>query len=303
MYEDDPQDRVFDVLGEAVFGDHPLGRAGHRPRRRRSRHDAPPACAPSTPAHYAPADVVIAAAGSLDHDAVVELARGDRRAAPPAASAAAAGARAAAAAPALPAQGHRAVPPDARRARRSRATTSGASRCACSTTSSAARRPRGCFRRSASGAGWPTTSTRSSRCTPAPARSASTSARAPTTSRRRCRSSPTSSSGCAEDGVTAEELERSKENVKGRIVLSLESTAARMNRLGSAVLNELPLLTLDEVVERIEAVTLDELDGLPRELLAPERLSAAGDRRRRGRLSRRDRAARARGCVARARAR
>ena len=27
MYEDDPQDRVFDVLGEAVFGDHPLGRA------------------------------------------------------------------------------------------------------------------------------------------------------------------------------------------------------------------------------------------------------------------------------------
>ena len=27
MYEDDPQDKVFDVLGEAVFGDHPLGRA------------------------------------------------------------------------------------------------------------------------------------------------------------------------------------------------------------------------------------------------------------------------------------
>ena len=27
MYEDDPQDKVFDVLGEAVFGDHPLGPA------------------------------------------------------------------------------------------------------------------------------------------------------------------------------------------------------------------------------------------------------------------------------------
>src|SRR5271157_4858558 len=26
MYEDDPQDRVFDLLGEAVFGEHPLGR-------------------------------------------------------------------------------------------------------------------------------------------------------------------------------------------------------------------------------------------------------------------------------------
>ena len=27
MYEDDPQERVFDVLGEAIFGGHPLGRA------------------------------------------------------------------------------------------------------------------------------------------------------------------------------------------------------------------------------------------------------------------------------------
>ena len=26
MYEDDPQDRVFDLLGRAVFGEHPLGR-------------------------------------------------------------------------------------------------------------------------------------------------------------------------------------------------------------------------------------------------------------------------------------
>ena len=34
MYEDDPQDRVFDMLGEAIFGPHPLGRAGdrHAPR-------------------------------------------------------------------------------------------------------------------------------------------------------------------------------------------------------------------------------------------------------------------------------
>ena len=48
MYEDDPQDKVFDVLGEAVFGDHPLGRAvigrarGHPPRA------APSSSPPST---------------------------------------------------------------------------------------------------------------------------------------------------------------------------------------------------------------------------------------------------------------
>ena len=78
-----------------------------------------------------------------------------------------------------------------------------------------------------------------------------------------------------EDGVTADELERSKENVKGRIVLSLESTASRMSRLGTAVLCELPLLSVDEVVERIESVTRDEVNELLRDLLAPERLSAA----------------------------
>ena len=27
MYEDDPQDLIFDVLGETIFPDHPLGRA------------------------------------------------------------------------------------------------------------------------------------------------------------------------------------------------------------------------------------------------------------------------------------
>ncbi len=38
MYEDDPQDKVFDVLGQAVFGEHPLGRAIIGARRGRRRH-------------------------------------------------------------------------------------------------------------------------------------------------------------------------------------------------------------------------------------------------------------------------
>ena len=76
--------------------------------------------------------------------------------------------------------------------------------------------------------------------------------------------------------MTPEELDRSRENVKGRIALSLESTASRMNRLGVAVLADLPLLTIDEVVGRLEAVSLDEVNALLRGRLAPERLSAAG---------------------------
>jgi predicted Zn-dependent peptidase len=78
------------------------------------------------------------------------------------------------------------------------------------------------------------------------------------------------------DGITAAELQRSKENVKGRVVLALESTTARMNRLGSSVLADMPVLTVDEVVERIDAVDLDAVASLARELYAPDRLSAAG---------------------------
>jgi predicted Zn-dependent peptidase len=78
-----------------------------------------------------------------------------------------------------------------------------------------------------------------------------------------------------EEPVSAEELERAKDNVKGRIVLALESTSARMDRLGSAVLAGMPILELDETIERIEAVDGEAVAALAAELLAPERLSAA----------------------------
>jgi predicted Zn-dependent peptidase len=79
-----------------------------------------------------------------------------------------------------------------------------------------------------------------------------------------------------EQAATEAELSRAKENLKGRVVLALESTGARMNRLGSEVLGEAPLLSLDEVVQRIDAVTLDDVAELAHELWTPERLSCAG---------------------------
>jgi predicted Zn-dependent peptidase len=77
------------------------------------------------------------------------------------------------------------------------------------------------------------------------------------------------------DGVTEDELARAKEHVKGRVVLSAESTAARMARIGKAVLFDTPLLTLDELLERIDAVTREDVAELARELYVPESLSAA----------------------------
>jgi predicted Zn-dependent peptidase len=79
-----------------------------------------------------------------------------------------------------------------------------------------------------------------------------------------------------EDGVTAAELDRARENVKGRTVLSMESTSTRMNRLGSSVLMGIPLLTVDEVLAAFDAVTLDDVAELAGELWLPESLAAAG---------------------------
>jgi predicted Zn-dependent peptidase len=77
------------------------------------------------------------------------------------------------------------------------------------------------------------------------------------------------------DGITEDELARAKEHVKGRMVLSAESTATRMGRIGKAVLFDTPLLTLDEVLAKVDAVTDAEVAELARELYAPDSLSAA----------------------------
>ncbi len=81
---------------------------------------------------------------------------------------------------------------------------------------------------------------------------------------------------CVEDPADERELIRSRENLKGRVVLSLESTAARMSRLGASKLHGLPILDVDEVIERIDAVGVAELRELAGELFALERLSVAG---------------------------
>jgi predicted Zn-dependent peptidase len=77
------------------------------------------------------------------------------------------------------------------------------------------------------------------------------------------------------EGVSDDELQRAKEHVKGRMVLSSESTGARMGRIGKSVLFDMPLLTLDELIERVDAVTREDVAELARELYTPDSLSAA----------------------------
>ena len=76
--------------------------------------------------------------------------------------------------------------------------------------------------------------------------------------------------------IRAGELERAKENMKGRLLLSLESTSARMSRLGKAVVTGTKIITIEETERRIAAVTAEDVAALAKELYAPELLSVAG---------------------------
>jgi predicted Zn-dependent peptidase len=80
----------------------------------------------------------------------------------------------------------------------------------------------------------------------------------------------------ASGGVREAELSRAKENLKGRIVLSMESTSNRASRLGKSVITDSELLSLDRIVAEIEAVDAETVAELAASLLTPERLSAAG---------------------------
>jgi predicted Zn-dependent peptidase len=73
-----------------------------------------------------------------------------------------------------------------------------------------------------------------------------------------------------------DELERAKENLKGRIMLSMESTSNRMSRLGKSLVTDTELLTFERIIAEIEAVDAELIAELAALLLAPERLSAAG---------------------------
>jgi len=63
----------------------------------------------------------------------------------------------------------------------------------------------------------------------------------------------------AADGITADELDRVRESIKGQMILGLESTRSRMTRLGKAEVTDGELLSLDEIVERLDAVTTEDV--------------------------------------------
>lgn len=77
----------------------------------------------------------------------------------------------------------------------------------------------------------------------------------------------------AESGVNVEELADTKGQVKGQVVLSLESASARLHRLAGTELYGEPFRTLDEITALVEAVTQDEVAALAAAYCSPSEQS------------------------------
>ena len=70
--------------------------------------------------------------------------------------------------------------------------------------------------------------------------------------------------------IGAEELKRSKDHLKGSVMLSLESTSSRMSNLARQQLYYQRFATLDEILQWIESVTAEEVQAVAREFFRPE---------------------------------
>jgi predicted Zn-dependent peptidase len=279
MYEDDPQDQAFDLLGRAIFGEHPLGRAvigtaevvGSVSREQLAAFHAE---------RYRPEQIVIAAAGSIEHDELLALARAaERRHGLQPGGAAPSGT--VAGAPEFQPRmsfleketeqyhvclGGAGIARDDERRFALRVLEGILGGTSSSRLFQEVRERRGlaysvfCYSNmyARTGEVGLYVGTR------------------PDNLEQALEIVTAELERCVQDPASEQELERSRENLKGRMVLSLESTGARMGRLGSAVLCDMPILSVNEVIERIDSVRVEHLAELADLLWRPASLSLAG---------------------------
>ncbi|MFN8162015.1 MAG: pitrilysin family protein [Solirubrobacterales bacterium] len=277
MYEDEPQDRVHDYLAEAVFDGHPLGRRVLGSSEVIASVPVPEISSYHRARYTAP-NIVVAAAGRFDHEEIVALAERLLQAEPAAGAGAAAG------------EGAREVGEEARlrfhekdteqyhicfgapginRADERRFALGVLDSILGGSTSSRlfreVREKRGLAYAVGSYNEQYTDSGLVAAYVGTREENVAEACSIVGAELERIRSEP----------VGEEELARAKEHVKGRLVLSSESMAARMSRIGRSALFDLPVLGLDEIIARLDAVSVGDLTELAAELYGPGRLSAA----------------------------
>ncbi|HSK46664.1 MAG TPA: pitrilysin family protein [Coriobacteriia bacterium] len=78
----------------------------------------------------------------------------------------------------------------------------------------------------------------------------------------------------ASSGVNPNELDRVRQAAKGHLVLGMESTRMRMTRLGKNEITGGEILSADEIMERFDAVTMDDIMRVSGDVLSREKVLA-----------------------------
>jgi predicted Zn-dependent peptidase len=78
-----------------------------------------------------------------------------------------------------------------------------------------------------------------------------------------------------EEGISVAELERAKGSMRGGLALALEDPNSRMVRLGRDELAGMPHLSVDERLAKLEAVTLEDVQAIAAELYTGQRMIGA----------------------------
>lgn len=75
------------------------------------------------------------------------------------------------------------------------------------------------------------------------------------------------------NGINTYELEIAKENTKGAIVLGVEDISSRMFRLGKALLIDGNVLTINEILKKIDATSIEKVNEIADKYFNPDKLS------------------------------
>jgi predicted Zn-dependent peptidase len=79
------------------------------------------------------------------------------------------------------------------------------------------------------------------------------------------------------DTVTDDEVDRAKGALKGGMVLGLEDTGSRMSRLGKLTAMDAELMTVDDAIAAVDAVTIDDVRAIARDVFGgPRSLAVVG---------------------------
>lgn len=76
-------------------------------------------------------------------------------------------------------------------------------------------------------------------------------------------------------GLTVKEISRSREQLKGSLVIGLEDVTTRMSRLGRALMCGAEILSADELIERVDSVTSVEVKRVASYILTGPRVMTA----------------------------